>query len=92
MLLQNAKLRKLFSLQTYEFSILIDESTDIIRRSFDKSGKFLRDGATMNCVVYGQEVTLFKLPYTKFQPKITLSLHVADIWHVGSEHGSSRKN
>jgi len=43
----------------------------------------------MNCVVYGQEVTLYSnclIPSFK----TTLSLHVAD---VGSEHGSScRKN
>jgi len=28
----------------------------------------------MNYVVYGQEITLFKLPHIKFQPKATLNL------------------
>jgi len=34
----------------------------------------LREGATMNCVVYDQEVTLFKLPHTKFQPTLEVSM------------------
>ena len=40
------------------------------------------DGATVNFVVYGQEVAFFKLAYTNFQLKTTLSLHLAYVLSV----------
>ena len=38
------------------------------------------DGSTLNFVVYGQKLALFKPAYTKIQPKPTLGLHLAYVW------------
>ena len=47
--------------------------------TFNKWGKFPRDGTTINFVVYGQKETLFKRRHTNFQPKATISLRLAGI-------------
>ena len=56
-----------FSTRVYEVSSIIEVN-------------FWLGGATMKFVVYGQKVALFKLVYTKFKPKPTISLYAA--WAV----------